>query len=103
MGFVYALVVDFAYLLDFVGKSSYFGMVEMVAIFLCDILVFVGQKCLVDDNHDHQRIGNLCNKVFVVYSYFVEKMGNFHYDPVEGVDYLGNLLNWLMYLEDSNN
>ena len=48
-------------------------------------------------------INNLRNKVFVVYSYFVEKMGNFHYDPVEGVDYLGNLLNWSMYLEGSNN
>ena len=47
-------------------------------------------------------IGNLCNKVFVVYFCFVEKMGNFHYDPGEGVDYLGNLLNWSMYLEDSN-
>ena len=30
-------------------------------------------------------------------------MGNFHYNPVEGVDYLENLLNWSMYLEDSNN
>ena len=29
-------------------------------------------------------------------------MGNFHYNPVEGVDFLGNLLNWSMYLEDSN-
>ena len=29
-------------------------------------------------------------------------MGNFHYNPVEGVDYLGNLLNWSVYLEDSN-
>ena len=29
-------------------------------------------------------------------------MGNFHYYPVEGVDFLGNLLNWSMYLEDSN-
>ena len=48
-------------------------------------------------------ISNLCNKVFAVYSYFVEKMGNFHYYPVEGVDFLRNLLNWLMYLEDSNN
>ena len=48
-------------------------------------------------------ISNLCYKVFVVYSYFVEKMGNFHYDPVEGVNYLENLLNLLMYLEDSNN
>ena len=48
-------------------------------------------------------ISNFCYKVFVVYSYFVEKMDNFHYIPVEGVDYLGNLLNWSMSLEDSNN
>ena len=75
MGFVYALVVDSAYLLDFVGKSSYFGMVEMVAVFVCNILVYMVQKCLVDDNHHHQMIGSLCNKVFVVYSYFVEKNG----------------------------
>ena len=40
--------------------------------------------------------------VYVVYFYFVKKMGNFHYNPVEGVDYLENLLNWLMCLEDSN-
>ena len=101
MSFVYALVVDSAYLLDFVGKLLYFGMTEIVAVFVCDILVFMVQKCLVDDNHHHQMMGNLCNKVFVVYFCFVEKMGNFHYNPVEGVDYFGNLLNWSMYLEDS--
>ena len=48
MSFVYALVVDSAYLLDFVGKSSYFGMVEIVAVFVCDILVYMVQKCPVD-------------------------------------------------------
>ena len=48
-------------------------------------------------------ISNLCYKVFVVYSYFVEKMGNFHYNPVEGVGYPEKLLNWSMYLGDSNN
>ena len=63
------------------ARSSYFGMVEIVAVFVCDILVYMVQKCLVDDNHHHQRISNLCNKVFNVYSYFVEKMGNFHYNP----------------------
>ena len=82
------MVVDSAYLLDFVGKSSYFGMVEIVAVFVGDILVYMVQKCLVDDN--------LFNELFVVYSYFVEKMGNFHYNPVEGVDFLENLLNWSM-------
>ena len=84
------LLIDSAYLLDFVGKSSFFGMVEIVAVFVCDIFVCMVQKCLVDDNHHHQMISNLCNKVFVVYSCFVEKMGNFHYNPVEGVDNLGN-------------
>ena len=78
-------------------------MVEIVAVFVCDSLAYMVQKCLVDDNHHYQMIGNLCNKVIVVYFRFVEKMGNFHYDPVEGVDYLENLLNLLMYLEDSNN
>ena len=63
------------------------------------------QKYLVDSNHHHQMISNLFYKVsiFVFYSYFVEKMGNFHYNPVESVDYLKNLLNWSMYLKDSNN
>ena len=73
MGFVNALVNDSAYLLGFVGKSSYYGMVEIFAVFACDILVYMVQKCLVDDNHHHQMISNLCNNVFVVYSYFVEK------------------------------
>ena len=48
-------------------------------------------------------INSLSYKVFVVYSFFGEKMGNFQYNPVEGVDYLENLLNLSMYLEDSNN
>ena len=78
-------------------------MVEIVAVLVFDILVYIVQKCLVDDNHYRQMIGNLCNKAFAVYSYFNEKMGNFHYYPVEGVDFLGNLLNWSIYLEDSNN
>ena len=38
MGFVYAFVVDFVYLLDFVGKFSYFGRDEIVAVFMCDTL-----------------------------------------------------------------
>ena len=41
--------------------------------------------------------------VYVVYFYSVDKMGNFHYNPVEGVDYLENLLNWSMFLGDFNN
>ena len=38
MGFVYALVIDSVYPLDFVGEFSYFGMVEIVAVSVCDIL-----------------------------------------------------------------
>ena len=88
--------------MDFVDTFSYFGMVEIVAVFVCDILVYMVQKHLVDNNHHRQMINNLCIKVFVVYSYFVGKMGNFHCDLVEGVNCFENLLNWLMYLGDSN-
>ena len=38
MGFVYAFVVDFVQLLGFVGKFLYFEMVEVVVVFVCDIL-----------------------------------------------------------------
>ena len=38
MGFLFAFVVDFVYLLDFVGKFSYFEMVEIVAVSVCDML-----------------------------------------------------------------
>ena len=88
LSFVYALVVDVAYLLDFVGKSLYFVMVGIVEVFVIDIPVYMVQKCLVDDNHHRQMISNLCKKVFAFYSYFVEKMSNFHYYPVEGGDFL---------------
>ena len=37
MGFVYAFVVDFVYLLDFVENISYFEMVEIVAVSVCKI------------------------------------------------------------------
>ena len=97
---VYALVVDFVYLLDFDGKFSNFGMVQIVAVFVCNILVYMVR--LVFNNHHHQMTSNLCNKAFVVFSYFVEKMGNYHCDLVEGVNYFENLLNWLMCLGDSN-
>ena len=77
-------------------------MIEIVAVSVCDILEYMVQKYLVDSNHHHQMTSNLCYKVFVVYSYFVEKMGNFHYNPVEDVGFLENLLNYSMYLEISN-
>ena len=38
MGFVYVFVVDSVYLLDFVGEFSYFEIVEIVAVSVCDIL-----------------------------------------------------------------
>ena len=41
MGFVdafEAFVVDFVYLLDFVGNFSYFEMIEIDAVSVCDIL-----------------------------------------------------------------
>ena len=38
MDFVHAFVVDFVCLLDFVGKFSYFEMVETVAVSVCDIV-----------------------------------------------------------------
>ena len=101
MVFVYVLVVDSVFLLSFVGKSSHFEMIEIVAVFVCNILECMVQKYLVESNH-HQMISNLYNKVFVAYSYFVEKMGNFHYNLMEGVDNLGSLLSWLMYWGDFN-
>ena len=60
------------------------------------------QKYLVDNNRHHPMINNLmCDLVFVVYSYFVGKMDNFHYDFERDVDSHGNLLNLLMSLENS--
>ena len=96
--------MDSVYLLGFVDKFSYFGMVEIVAVFVCDLLVYMVQNYLVDNNHHHQMImiNNSCNKVFVVCSYFVGKVGNFHCNLGESVKYFENLLNWLMYLGDSN-
>ena len=38
MDFVYAFVVDVVHLLGFVGKFSYFEMVEVVVVFVCGIL-----------------------------------------------------------------
>ena len=37
MGFDYAFVLGFVHLLGFVGKFSYFEMVEIVAVSVCDI------------------------------------------------------------------
>ena len=59
MGFVYAFVVNFVYLLDFMGKFLYFEMVEIVAVSVCDILLYMVQKYLVGDNHLHRMINSL--------------------------------------------
>ena len=40
------------------------------------------QKYLVGDNHLPQMINSLYYMVYVVYFYFVERMDNFHYNPV---------------------
>ena len=40
------------------------------------------QKYLVADNQLHQMINSVYYMVYVVYFYFVERMGNFHYNPV---------------------
>ena len=78
MDFVYAFVVGFVYLLGFVGKFSYFEMVEFVAVFVCDNLYCMVQKYRVGDNNLLQMINSLYHMVYVVYFYFVERMGNFH-------------------------
>ena len=58
------------------------------------ILVCMVPKYLVGNNRHHLMINNLMyDMVFVVYFYFVGKMGKFHYDLVRDVDSHGNLLN----------
>ena len=95
------MVGSFVYQLGFVGKSLQFEMLEFVEVFVCDILVYMVQKYLVDNNRHHRMINSLYNRVFVVYFYFVEKLDSFRYDPVRDVDGLGSLLSLLMYLGNS--
>ena len=83
MDLAYVLVVDFVYLLDLEKKFYY--MYEVVAILVSDILGYMVQKCLVVNNH-HQMISIPYDEVLAFYFYFVERMGNFHYDPVEDVN-----------------
>ena len=62
-----------------------------------DLLVCMLQKYLVGNNRHHLMIKNLMYKmVFVVYFYFVGKMGSFHSDLVRAVDTHGNFLNLLL-------
>ena len=79
------------------GNILCFGMPDFVEVFVHNILVCMVQKHLVGNNRHHLMINNLMyNMVFVVYSYFIGKMGNFHSDPVRDVNSHGNLLNLLM-------
>ena len=83
MGFAFVLVVDFVYLLG-VEKKLY-DMYVVSALFVHDILECMVQIYLVVNNH-HQRIDNPFDEVLVFYFYSVERMGNFHYNPVEDVN-----------------
>ena len=68
------------------GVEKNFYDVYMVSAFLVrDILGYMVQIYLVVNDH-HQRIGNPFDEVLVFYFYSVERMGNFHYNPVEDVD-----------------
>ena len=61
-------------------------MYMVFALLVRDILEYMVQKYLVVNNH-HQLISNLYDGVlFYFIFYFAEKMGNFHYDPVEDVN-----------------
>ena len=75
------VVVGSEYLVGFQEKLFY---IECVVVFVYDTLVCMVQKYLVNDHH--RWIHNPYGEVFVVNFYFVEKMDNFHYDPVEDVD-----------------
>ena len=68
------------------GVEKNFYDVYMVSAFLVrDILGYMVQIYLVVNDH-HQRIGNPFDEVLVFYFYSLERMGNFHYNPVEDVD-----------------
>ena len=83
MDLAYGLVVDFVYPLDLEKKFYY--MYEVVAILVCNILGYMVQKCLVVHNY-RQMISIPYNEVLAFYFFFVERVGNFHYDPVEDVN-----------------
>ena len=71
------------YLLDL--EKKFYDMYMVFALLVRDILEYMVQKYLVVNNH-HQMISNLYDEVLAFYFYFVEKMDNFHYDPVEDVN-----------------
>ena len=49
------------------GKFSCFEMLDVVEVFVHDILVYMVQKYLVDNIRHHLMIKSLYNRVFVVY------------------------------------
>ena len=49
--------------MGFEEKFVYIEMIEIVAVFVCDIPVYMVQKYLVVNNH-HQMIENPYNEVF---------------------------------------
>ena len=84
------------------GDILYFEILDFVEVFVYDILLCMVKKYLADDIRHHLMINNLmCDMVFVVFSYFVGKMGNSHYNLERAVDNHGNLLNLLMTLKNS--
>ena len=83
LGFAFVLVVDFVYLLDV--EKKFYDTYMVFALLVRDIPGYTVQKYLVVNNH-HQKISNPYDEVLAFYFYFVERMGNFHYDPVEDVN-----------------
>ena len=79
MDFAFVLVVDFVFLLDF--KKKFYYMYKVFVLLVRDILGYTVQKYLVVNNR-HQMISNPYDEVLAFYFYFVEKMGNFHCNPV---------------------
>ena len=60
-------------------------MYTVSALLVHDILEYMVQIYLVVNNH-RQRINNPFDEMLAFYFYSVERMGNFHYDPVEDVN-----------------
>ena len=83
MGFAFVLVVDFVYLLG--EEKKFYDMYTVSALLVHDILEYMVQIYLVVNNH-RQRINNPFDEMLAFYFNSVERMGNFHYDPVEDVN-----------------
>ena len=96
---MFVLVVDFVYLS--VVEKKFYDMYVVFVFLVHDILGYMVQIYLVANNH-HLRISNPIDEMHVSYFHFVERMGNFHYDPVEDVNLFENLLNWLVPLNYPN-